>query len=644
MAPVDRRAKGLLALGARAAAARQQAEPVVGHREHLLDGERARPRRRQLDRERDAVEPAAEIGDRGRVPLGDDEGRPARRRPFDEEARGLEPFEVSGLQRRAGRRQRERQHRLEHLAHDPERLAARRQHAQARARPQQRPDRPRAGVRQMLAVVEHEQQLPRRRRVGERRHRRAARLLANAERRADRRRNQGRVGEPAELDQPHAVAEAVDHRARDLEREPGLSDSARTDERHEPVAREQLLGARDLLSAPDEARQRARQVVRRGRAPDRPERRVGRPRAAECMAEVGDGLEAIGRQLCQRAQQRRLDLGGDLGALPPRRSRLLGHVLRHHGRDRLGLERRASDEHVVEHAPERVDVGASVDRLAAALLGRHVGRRAEHRAPERRRRGVRASAPLQLCDPEVEHLGDRAAVRLFEHDVVGLEVAVDHARFVGRVNGRADLSHQGDGAIDRQPPELFELGAQRAAVDELHHEVHPDLGRRSEVVDRHDVRMLEVRDRARLAQKAVRHPRVGEQVVADDLERHGSIERQVGRAVDGAHAASGEERLDPVAPLDDRARFRTGLLGRRRDLGRQEAADLSVRAEQRLDLVAKLGVAGALRVEERGPLPLLPLERGVEERLQPLPALTVHPVSPRSSPGAAMPSPSTSRA
>ena len=45
-------------------------------------------------------------------------------------------------------------------------------------------------------------------------------------------------------------------------------------------------------------------------------------------------------------------------------------------------ERRSPGQHFVEHAAERPDVGALVDRLAARLLGAHVGRGAKnHAAP-----------------------------------------------------------------------------------------------------------------------------------------------------------------------------------------------------------------------------------------------------------------------
>ncbi len=54
-------------------------------------------------------------------------------------------------------------------------------------------------------------------------------------------------------------------------------------------------------------------------------------------------------------------------------------VLAHHENARRAFERDEPGQHFVENAPERVDVGASVDRVAGDLLGRHVLGRAEDR-------------------------------------------------------------------------------------------------------------------------------------------------------------------------------------------------------------------------------------------------------------------------
>ena len=104
-----------------------------------------------------------------------------------------------------------------------------------------------------------------------------------------------------------------------------------------------------------------------------------------------------------------------------------------HGRGDRGLagarrtpDRRLTDEHFVEHAPEAVDVAPSVERSAAGgLLRAHVRRRADRHprdgehAPARR-----ADRP---SDPEVaDH-----RVAGFEQDVLRLDVAVHKPVAVG---------------------------------------------------------------------------------------------------------------------------------------------------------------------------------------------------------------------
>jgi hypothetical protein len=80
VAPLDRRAQGLLPRQRCPAAARQQPQPVVQPRRHLLGRQRRHPRRRQLDRQRDAVQPPADLRHRRRVLGGEGEVRPGRGR------------------------------------------------------------------------------------------------------------------------------------------------------------------------------------------------------------------------------------------------------------------------------------------------------------------------------------------------------------------------------------------------------------------------------------------------------------------------------------------------------------------------------------------------------------------------------------
>ena len=84
--------------------------------------------------------------------------------------------------------------------------------------------------------------------------------------------------------------------------------------------------------------------------------------------------------------------------------------------ERIALERALPRQALVEHAPERPDVGARIRFGAANLFGSHVGRRADQRSLDRQRRrllGWRGVRIGPLANPEVQDLDeivDAAAV------------------------------------------------------------------------------------------------------------------------------------------------------------------------------------------------------------------------------------------
>ena len=110
---------------------------------------------------------------------------------------------------------------------------------------------------------------------------------------------------------------------------------------------------------------------RDGGSPPRPARARSRP--AERQRSAGTA-PARGRR---RAPPPPAPPAGASGRSAPVAAESLGdHRLR-----RWPGERRLAGQHLVEHAAERVDVGAGVDvALAARLLGAHVGRRADGEA------------------------------------------------------------------------------------------------------------------------------------------------------------------------------------------------------------------------------------------------------------------------
>ena len=132
-------------------------------------------------------------------------------------------------------------------------------------------------------------------------------------------------------------------------------------------------------------------------------------------------------------------------AAPDDRRRLLRE---HLGHDRLGRgagEGRVAGEHLVEHATQRVDVAARVERaLPHRLLGAHVRRRTERHPGlgHARASGLRGGE----CDAEVRH----ERMPSVQQDVLRLDVAVDHIVCVRVLQRIPDLARDAQRVVDRQ--------------------------------------------------------------------------------------------------------------------------------------------------------------------------------------------------
>ena len=99
MAPVDQRAQGLMA-GQRGAAPRaQEPEPIAEARRDVLDREHSRARRRQLESERDSVEPPADPADGRRILRRELEAGIDRLEPVEEEMHRLHLRELRERER-----------------------------------------------------------------------------------------------------------------------------------------------------------------------------------------------------------------------------------------------------------------------------------------------------------------------------------------------------------------------------------------------------------------------------------------------------------------------------------------------------------------------------------------------------------------
>ncbi len=135
-----------------------------------------------------------------------------------------------------------------------------------------------------------------------------------------------------------------------------------------------------------------------------------------------------------------------------------------------------------------------------------------------------------------------------QEDVRRLDVAVDHALLVRVVERVQDLRHDAHDVGDAEALVRLEARLQLASLDELHRDV-PDACFLAEIVDRHDVRVVEAARRVRLAAKAVDHlDRVlaGELVLADRLQRDDALDHRIVGFVDDAHRAAADLAPDLV--------------------------------------------------------------------------------------------------
>jgi hypothetical protein len=233
VAPLDRRAQRALARRGVARGARKERQAPVEPGKQLFRIEQREARRRELDRERKPVEPAADLADCLRRAERGSDRAPA----LDEEDLGV------GVAKRLNR--------VAPLRLDMERLAARDEHFRVRRAADQRRYR-RCRLDDLLEVVEeHEQPL-----VCDV----FDQAVVGADRRPDRPLDQCGVADGLERNPEDAVGKLLDRVGSELQREPRLSAPAGPGQRHQAVGANELACLRELAPPADQRRRLYRQV------------------------------------------------------------------------------------------------------------------------------------------------------------------------------------------------------------------------------------------------------------------------------------------------------------------------------------------------------------------------------------------------
>ena len=211
----------------------------------------------------------------------------------------------------------------------------------------------------------------------------------------------------------------------------------------------------------------------------------------------------------------------------------------------FGFEGRLAADHLEERHAQRVLVGAGVGRLAADQLGRQVEGGAHHGAGG----GVGIGAN-DLDDAEIHQDGLVVDV---DHDVGGLDIAVDEAAAVGVTGCLGDVAGIGNRLLQGQlapgAVQAAQALLQRLAGHELLHHVVQVLVV-VEVEDLHDVRVAQLGDGGGFLLEAGDELGIARQVRVDHLDRHDALQVGVVGFVDGRHTALPEQLVDAVAPAE----------------------------------------------------------------------------------------------
>ena len=137
-----------------------------------------------------------------------------------------------------------------------------------------------------------------------------------------------------------------------------------------------------------------------------------------------------------------------------------------------------------------------------------------------------------------------------EHDVVRLDVAVDHAVFVGIPERAADFAGDLHRRVDRELRFAREPLPQRLALDERHDVIDQAAGL-ARVVEWEDVRVLECGGDRDFAEEPVA-AEGGRDLGLEQLDGHTALVLEVLGEEDDGHPALTQLALDAVAVTDSR--------------------------------------------------------------------------------------------
>ncbi|MGY4299652.1 hypothetical protein ACVWXN_007747 [Bradyrhizobium sp. i1.4.4] len=259
VAPVQRRLQRLLPRRRGALALPEQIEAFVEQCGRLLQSVGLDPAGGELDRQRHAVELAADPCDDRGIDVIERDLRAAGHGTFEEELKRGIGLRGSRGQPGIVRRNGERRQPVDLLALDTQGLAARGEDMDMGCGVKDFGCQRRRGGDDMLAIIQ-DQQHPLVAEMREQCRQRIVGLRRQAQHQQDRGDHEIGIAERGEVDEMRGIGESLEQVVRDRHRNGGLADAARADDRDEVRADELVGDGGDRIVAPDHPLQPVRQL------------------------------------------------------------------------------------------------------------------------------------------------------------------------------------------------------------------------------------------------------------------------------------------------------------------------------------------------------------------------------------------------
>jgi hypothetical protein len=196
--------------------------------------------------------------------------------------------------------------------------------------------------------------------------------------------------------------------------------------------------------------------------------------------------------------------------------------------------------------PERVEVRLRSCLFASRLFRGHVFGRPEDR-PLRRETGIVS----ERSKTEVEDLDEVfSSTSRRQQDVVALQITMHDAEVVSTRERRAHLLEDVDAPLDRHRS-ARDLRGKGSTDEVLHDQIELGVFGLADIVDVDDVCVVDSVRRASFTEHPRAKVRLAAQVGPNQFDCHDSIDEHVARAVDDAHTAFADSRLEPVTSRYD---------------------------------------------------------------------------------------------